>query len=189
MRAFHISVSRWFSNRVFCDSKSPQVSRTILSILGDINNAVVWTVSTSPVISKSSSPCTNPLVTISRAPITIGITITFMFHSFFQFPSKIEIFTLLFTFNFTLWSVGNTKVQNSASSLFVDYYKIWSSGRDLVIRLYLKIPEEFVCLILQDRFWVVSIRFVRVVKLQFLAQFPVDHLAHPVVSSLIHHLC
>ena len=27
---------------------------------------------------------------------------------------------------------------------FVDYYKIWSSGRDLVIRLYLKIPEKFV---------------------------------------------
>ena len=37
------------------DSKSAQVSRTLLSILTDRNNAVVWMVSTRPVISKSSS--------------------------------------------------------------------------------------------------------------------------------------
>ena len=37
------------------DSKFPQVSRTLLSILADVNNAVVWTVSSHPVISKSSS--------------------------------------------------------------------------------------------------------------------------------------
>ena len=43
----------------------------------------------------------------------------------------------------------------------------------------------FVRLILQDRFWVVHVPFVRRDKLQFLAQFPVDHLAHPVVSSFI----
>ena len=34
------------------------------------------------------------------------------------------------------------------------------------------------CLILKDRFWVVRIPFVRWVKLQFLAQFPMDHRAH-----------
>ena len=53
-----------------------------------------------------------------------------------------------------------------------------------MIRLYLKIPEEFVNLIFQDRFWVLHIPYVRKFKLQFLAQLPVDHLAHPVVSSL-----
>ena len=74
-----------------CDSKSPHVSRTLLSILANLNNAVVWTVSTRPVISKSSSPCTNPLVTVPRAPITIGIIVTFMFHNFFQFPGKFEV--------------------------------------------------------------------------------------------------
>ena len=41
-------------------------------------------------------------------------------------------------------------------------------------------------LILQDRFWVVHIPFVRIVKFEFLAHLPVDYLAHPVVSSLIH---
>ena len=36
-------------------SKYPQVSRTLLSILADLKNAVVWMVSTCPLISKSSS--------------------------------------------------------------------------------------------------------------------------------------
>ena len=51
-----------------------------------------------------------------------------------------------------------------------------------MIRLYVKILQEFVCLILQDRCWVENILFVRMVK--FLAQLTVDHFAHPVVSSL-----
>ena len=38
------------------DSKSPQVFKTLLSILADLNNAIVWTVSTRPLISKSSCP-------------------------------------------------------------------------------------------------------------------------------------
>ena len=73
LMVFHWSLS---------DSKSPQVSRCLLSILADLNNAVVWTVSTRLVISKSSSPCINLLVTVPRAPITIGIIVTFMFHRF-----------------------------------------------------------------------------------------------------------
>ena len=64
------------------ESKSPQVPRTLLSILAYLNNAVFWMVSTRPLTSKSSSPGTNPLVTVTAEPITIGITVTFMFHSF-----------------------------------------------------------------------------------------------------------
>ena len=89
---------------------------------------------------------------------------------------------------FQLYSVVSrvSKVHNSASSRFlVDYYEIWSSGRDYVIRLYLKIPEEVVSVILQSRFWVVYISFVRLVKLQLLAQFPVDKVAHPFMTSII----
>ena len=41
-------------------SQSPQVSRTLLSILTDHNYAVVWMVSTYPFISKSSYSFTNP---------------------------------------------------------------------------------------------------------------------------------
>ena len=94
IRVFHISVS-WGS---FSDSKSPQVSRTLLSILAIFNNAVVWMVSTRPPTSKSSRPFNDLLVTVPKAPITIGIIVTFMFHSFFQFSSKIEVCISLFTF-------------------------------------------------------------------------------------------
>ena len=44
-------------------------------------------------------------------------------------------------------------------------------------------------LVLQDRYLVVHMAFVRMVKFQFLAHFPVDHFAWPVVSSLIPFLC
>ena len=40
-------------------------------------------VSTRPLISKSSSPCTNHLITVPSAPVTTGITVTYMLHSFF----------------------------------------------------------------------------------------------------------
>ena len=46
------------------ETKWQQVSRTLLSILADLNNALVWMVSTRPFIYKSSSPFINPLVTV-----------------------------------------------------------------------------------------------------------------------------
>ena len=63
-------------------SKSLQVARILLSIVAD--NTVVCMVSTRPLISKYSSPCTNSLVTVSLASITICITVTFVFHSYFN---------------------------------------------------------------------------------------------------------
>ena len=66
------------------DNKSPQDSRTLLSILTNLNNAVVCMVSTHYLVSKSFNTCTNTLVTVPSALITIGITVTFMFHSFFS---------------------------------------------------------------------------------------------------------
>ena len=41
-------------------------------------------VSTRLPTSKFSSPFNNPLVTVPKAPITIGIIVTCMFHSFFK---------------------------------------------------------------------------------------------------------
>ena len=101
------------------DSKSPKVSWTLLSILADLNKAVVWMVSIPPIISKISSPYTISLLTVSRVPITIGINITFMFQSFFQFSSKVQVLIFHFAF-FQFYSVvsRDSKVHNSASSLF-----------------------------------------------------------------------
>ena len=71
-----------------------QVSRALLSILADLNNVVVWMVSTCPLISMSSSHFINPLLTVLRAPITIGINITFMFHRFFNSLSRSRLLLL-----------------------------------------------------------------------------------------------
>ena len=92
------------------DHKSPQVSRTLLSILAVLNNIVVWTVSTRPPTSKSSSPFSNPLVTVPNTPITIGIIVTFMFHSFFNSLARMRYLSLFsHSFSFLLWSAGTAK--------------------------------------------------------------------------------
>ena len=81
-----------------------EVSRTPLSILADINNAVVRMVSICPLISKSSSLFINPLGIVPSALITTSITVTFMFHSFFF------LFSSLFTFfQFSSMSVRTAK--------------------------------------------------------------------------------
>ena len=81
------------------DSKSPQVSRNLLSILAVFNNAVVWMVSTRPPTSKSSRPFNNPLVTVPKAPITIGIIVTFLSHSFFNSLAR-SMYLSLFSHSF-----------------------------------------------------------------------------------------
>ena len=92
------------------DSKSPQVSRTLLSIQAALSNAEVWMVSTCPLISEASSPITNPFGIIPSAPTTIGITVTFMFHSFFSSLERSRyVFLSTHSFNFTLWSAGVAK--------------------------------------------------------------------------------
>ena len=71
-----------------CENMSPHVSRTLLSILTNLNDAVVWIISTRPLISKSSCPFTNPLVTVPSVRITIGVIVTFMFYSFFNSQAR-----------------------------------------------------------------------------------------------------
>ena len=89
------------------DSKSLQASRTLLSILAVLNNVAVWVVSTRPPTSKSSSPFSNPLVTVTNAPITIGIIITCIFHNFSN-PLVRSRYLSFFShsFSFILWSAG-----------------------------------------------------------------------------------
>ena len=96
------------------DIKS-QVSMTLLSILADLKNLIVWIFATRLVISKTSNPCINPFVIVPRAPITIGINVTLIFHSFFftyQARSReLIFFSVLFNFILQL-----AKAANSASS-------------------------------------------------------------------------
>ena len=86
------------------DNKLPQDFRSLPSILADLNYAAFWMVSTRPVISKSSSPWINPLVTV---PITICIIVTFMCHSVFNSIARSRYLSLFsYSFNITLFPTG-----------------------------------------------------------------------------------
>ena len=92
------------------DSKSPQVSMTLLSILANFNNTVVWMLFPRSLISESSSPYTNLLMTVPSLPLTIVIAITFIFHIFFSSLARSRFLSLfLLSFSFTLWSAGTVK--------------------------------------------------------------------------------
>ena len=92
------------------DIMSPQVSRTLLSILAVFNNAVVWMVPNRLPTSKSSRPFYNPLVTVPKAPATIGIIVTFMFYSFFNSLARSWYLSLFsHSFSFILESAGTAK--------------------------------------------------------------------------------
>ena len=95
------------------DRKSPQVYRTRLRILAVLSNAVVWIVSTRPPISKSSRPFNNSLVTVPKAPITIGTIVTFMFHSFFNSLARSRYLSF-----FSLFTPGQQSRQFCRYSFF-----------------------------------------------------------------------
>ena len=67
-------------------------------------------VSTRPPTSKSSCPFRNPFVTVPNAPITIGIIVTCMFHSFFNSLAK-SMYLSFFShyFSLILWSAETAK--------------------------------------------------------------------------------
>ena len=142
----------------------------ILSILADLSNINFWMFFTSLLICKCSSSMISPLIPVKSVPIKIGITLTFMCHSFFFFFSSLARSknNLFFTF-FQFYPVisQNGKFHNSQvlyflfiyQFIFADRQYVWSSGRHQVISLYLKIEENFLHLFLQDGFNIVDIPF------------------------------
>ena len=173
------------------DTKFSQVSKTLHSILADRNNALYWIVSPRPLISKSSSPCTNPLVTVSRALIITGITVTFVFHSFFSSLARsmyLSLFSLSFSFN--LWSAGTVK--STIWQLHVLFcwltlgQVVWPRLND---PFQFQNPKEFYTSHFLGGLRIVHTPFVHMVKFKLLARFPVDHLPHSVLSNLILSWC
>ena len=173
------------------DSKSPQVSRTLLSILAVLNNAVVWMVSTCPPTSKSSSPFSNPLVTVPNAPITIGIIVTFMFHSFFDSLARSWYLSFFsHSFSFILCSVGTAKLSTILQVLFL--LIIIRSG--LLAEIWWSVcmskPHRSSCVLFSRTGAGLCIYHFLVFKFKFLAHLPVDHLADPsVLICCIRLLC
>ena len=114
------------SHRSLSDSKSSQVFRTLLSILAGLNKAIVCMVSTYPLISKSSSPFNNPLGIVPSAPITIDITVTFMFHRFLVFWQGLAIHLF---FSLSFYSV----VKKKRTRWIVDFAVLAKSTIQLVL--------------------------------------------------------
>ena len=91
-------------------------------------------VSTRPLNSKSSIPCTNNL---PSSLIATGITVTFIFHSFFFFFSSVvrsrylSLFSLFFSFFFFF---------------FLDNDMIWSSVREKKWPVSISISQRILCI-------------------------------------------
>ena len=66
------------------DSKCLQVSRTLLSILAVLSNAVIWIVYTRPPASKPSRPFNNPFVIVPKAP-------NYYYHYYYYYPWELFI--------------------------------------------------------------------------------------------------
>ena len=129
-------------------------------------------VSTCPLISKSSSFRTNPLVTVPSEPNTIYITVTFIFNSF----------SILYQgLSFNLWSTGTAK--STIRQVFSFLLTLSRSGRLVEIRRSVCF-SKFERLFFLDGFWVMHILFVRMVKFKFLAQFPGDTFATLLCQAL-----
>ena len=170
------------------DSKSPQVSRTLISILTVLNNVVVWMFSTRPLISKSSRPFNNPLVTVPKVPITIRIIVTFMFHSFINFLVRSRYLSFfLLSFSFILWSAGTAKSTILQVLFFFFLLIMIKSGLRVEIRWSVCMSKSHKSLCVSfsrtDAGWYIYPLFVWS-NFNFL-QLPHYHLAHPVLSSLI----
>ena len=99
-------VSYWWLS----DSKSPQVSRSLLSILSELNNTVILMISTRPLISKPSSPfCNiwgsfqvNQLHLVSQLPLCSIVFFKSLVRSLYS-----SLFSL--SFSFILWSAETAK--------------------------------------------------------------------------------
>ena len=144
--AFHLSLS----------NKSPQVFRTLLSIRTVLHDVVVWMISTCPPTSKYSCPfgdCTKS---------TNHNWYNSHFHSFFNSLAKLRYLSFFsHFFSFILWSAGQQSPKFRKFYFliflflfihlfiyfiylfFVEYYKVWSSGGDWGIHLYVKVRLEF----------------------------------------------
>ena len=93
------------------DNKFPWLSRIFLNVLLDLNNAVSLTISIHFWILNSPISFPDWLTLIPGALSIIGITLTFMFHSFFPFLTQSRcLYSFKFSFNFILWSFETMKL-------------------------------------------------------------------------------
>ena len=109
LRVFHISFCWWFFTRVWVTEHSSSLQDSF-QYSGCFQYAVFWIVSTRPLNSKSYSLFNNPLVSVPKASITIGIIVTSFSIDFFNSQARFRyLFCVSHFFSFILWSAGTAK--------------------------------------------------------------------------------
>ena len=134
--------------------------------MADLSNVVIWMVSTCPLISKSPSPFIRLLGIFPSSPSKIGTivfwtfrrSIGFFFGGGSSLPRSRYLSLFSFSFNFNLCPTGTAKSTNRQVLIFFKFFfflfsfflLLTISTSSLGIRLYLRIPENFVRLIFLD---------------------------------------
>ena len=123
------------------ESEWQQVSSSLQDLPQySLKYAVDWIVSARPLISKSYNPFTNSLRIVRSAPITIGITVTFMFN-IFLFSGKVLVLNSLFAFSYFHFVVRrDDKVYYLTGSFLL----LTRSGRLARIRWSVSVSENIV---------------------------------------------
>ena len=138
------------------------------------------------LISKSSCSFAKPLGIVPSSPITIGITVSSIFHSIFVFGEDLNIYLSFHLF--LIWLCGLLGQQNPLFGTLFLFCWLWL-GLSVRLRLDVKFvsqnPKECCASHSLDGFWIQRIPLVRMVKFILLAQFPVNQLLYSVASSLI----
>ena len=139
-----------------------------------------------PRISNSSCPLSKALYTVLSAPTTISITVTLLFHNLLCFqtrPKKLSILSLSLIFNLV-----STRKQNSLNGKL--FFLLIKTMSGLLVRnrgsVHIIKSQKILCASFSRMHSAFAhTTFGSMVKFQFLAQFPVDHHPHQVVSSLV----
>ena len=143
----------WFFFLIFffISCKTPQITKTFLCILTDLDNPVVWVV----FILNSY-----PLGTVSNAPIMACIIILLMFHSFCSSLARFKYFHFLLSS-----PCSSLKQQNPPDFIF---FFLIDSRFSLLAKIGWSpctfVPENVIHLIFLERFFVVHVLFIHMVK-------------------------
>ena len=136
IRAFHISFCRWFFTGVWVTAsllKSPGLFLVFCQF------STMLSFRWPPLVLQLPSPFSNPLVTVPNAPITIGIIVTCMFHSFFNSLARSRYLSFFsHSFSFILWSAWTAK----STILQVLFCFCWLL---LSLVFWLGLGDPFVC--------------------------------------------
>ena len=122
------------------------------------------------------------------APISISISVIFMFHSFLYSQARFKYFLFFFFFLRYFSLCGLLDLQSSLDNKF---FSGWLKCFFMVgIRWFVCIFKfrNILC-IFKNRLWFMIISIVRTVIFQSLAQFSVDHLVISVIHFLVFLLC